>query len=215
MKRLNLFHLFILCVAAFCFTACEKEDLNDTKETTKPVTAKLIVTYMGDTTRFSSESNVFAIDSKKKSGYPVTVNNKAGFYTTSEWVKQGGDRPTINDDKYESSTVLIQKNGLISRTYTCTTSDIACLCYYEDFSITKHLPDYAQHMKGTITVNIKAYIQNRLQREVTYKVDRNAPEAWIIFYSDKSYLTQEYDNDGLHNINNDEGWIHIGVGGAD
>ena len=70
-------------------------------------------------------------------------------------------------------------------------------------------------MKGTITVNIKAYIQNRLQREVTYKVDRNAPEAWIIFYSDKSYLTQEYDNDGLHNINNDEGWIHIGVGGAD
>lgn len=39
MKRLNLFHLFILCVAAFCFTACEKEDLNDTKETTKPVTA--------------------------------------------------------------------------------------------------------------------------------------------------------------------------------
>ena len=88
--------------------------------------------------------------------------------------------------------MLIQKNGLISRTYTCTTSDIACLCYYEDFSITKHLPDYAQNMKGTITVNIKAYIQNRLQREVTYKVDRNAPEAWIIFYSDKSYLCLLY-----------------------
>ena len=56
MKRLNLFHLFILCVAVFCFTACEKEDLNDTKQTTDPVTAKLIVTYTGDTAMFSSKS---------------------------------------------------------------------------------------------------------------------------------------------------------------
>lgn len=214
MKKSKLFHVCAFFAIVFSFMACDNDDIITPKPMEK-VTAKLVITYTGDTTKFCSESEVYAIDSRKKSGYPVAVNNKDGFYTASEWVKQGGDHPTINDKKYEGSTVLIQKNGVISRTYTCTANDIACLCYYESFRSTKKMPGYAQDKTGAITVNIKAYIQDKLHREVTYKVDRNAPEAWIIFYSDKSYLTQECDNDGLHNINNDEGWIRIGVGGVD
>lgn len=215
MKKLSLLHFFIFTAFAFSLMACD--DDNDEITPQKPVekvTAKLVVTYTGDTAKFRSQSNVYAIDVNKKSGYPVGINNKNGFYTASEWIKQGGDRPTINDREYEGSTVLIQKSGVASRTYTCTTKNIACLCYFEDFSDTKRLPGYAQDMNGTVDVNIKAYIQDKLQREVTYKVDRNEPEAWIVFYSDKSYLTQEFDNDGLHNIN-EEGWIRIGVVGVD
>ena len=111
MKRLNLFHLFILCVAAFCLTACEKEDLNDTKETTKPVTAKLIVTYTGDTTMFSSKSYVYAIDAHKLSRHSVFVDNKEDFYTGLNWAMQGNELPTLNKI-YLPSTVLDQKQKI-------------------------------------------------------------------------------------------------------
>lgn len=207
MKKLNLFHLFILCVAVFCLTACEKEDLNDTKETTKPVTAKLIVTYTGDTTMFSSKSYVYAIDAHKLSRYSVFVDNKEDFHTGLNWAMQGNELPTLNKI-YLPSTVLDQKQKLISRTYY-TYADIACFGYYEDFSQTVTKPNYRKEKSGDINVNIKTFIKDKLVREVTYIINLKEPKAWIIFYSDKSFADKRHEGDGLHNENDDN--IHFNV----
>lgn len=214
MKKFHLIQLCILFTLAFNFSACDKsndeiipkQEKVEVKKPTPPVkveeiTAKLVITYTGDTTKFSSEHEVYAIDSQKQSGFPLCIDNKEGFFTANDYVKQGGDLANLNDNHYEPSSIVIQKNRVISRTYTCTAKDIACLCFYEKFKNTKNMADYEKDKTGTITVNIKAYIKDKLQREVTYHVNRSEPDTWILFYSDKKYLTQKYDNDGIHKGN--------------